>query len=254
MMITHTVNARRKGKPPLLPTLTLLANTNILPVAVCNLTDQRMILLTQARCCFPACLGPPQLIRRAKIFMLTVVNDRKCQILPWTSQRKVNMSGLNSESFCCSCFVLQNYAVKGEGRRRRMSAVISLCVCIYGRQNGSEQQTVIWLREKYVLCRSVELQQTARTNKKRRSQYMERLNSIYDAYWADKPFRWESSRRHRQCAREITFDGHFIFQFQKGNQRTDSRVTHHACAANDINTLTPVTSPQVILFSADLLK
>ncbi len=49
--------------------------------------------------------------------------------------------------------VLQDYVVKGEGRRRHMSPVFSLCACIYGRyvtERSNVANSVIWLREKCV--------------------------------------------------------------------------------------------------------
>ncbi len=52
--------------------------------------------------------------------------------------------------------------MKEEGRKRHMSAVFSLCACIYGRhttERSNIANTVMWLREKCVVCLSVELQQ-----------------------------------------------------------------------------------------------
>ncbi len=51
MMIMWGVVYDKKWQAPLLLTLTLLAKANVPTVAVCNLTDQRMILLTQTQCC-----------------------------------------------------------------------------------------------------------------------------------------------------------------------------------------------------------
>ncbi len=62
-------------------------------------------------------------------------------------------------------FVLQDYVVKEEGRRRHMSAVFSLCACIYGR-HGTEwsnvANSVIQLREKCIVCLTRELHQIER--------------------------------------------------------------------------------------------
>ncbi len=45
--------------------------------------------------------------------------------------------------------------MKGEGKRRHMSAVFSLCACIYGRHDtewSNVANDVIQLREKCVVC------------------------------------------------------------------------------------------------------
>ncbi len=81
---------------------------------------------------------------------------------PLLKRTNVNMSKLNSDLFMMLSFCFTKLRCEEDGRRQHMSAVFSLCACIYGRhatERSNVAHSVIRMREKCVVCLSVKLQQ-----------------------------------------------------------------------------------------------